>query len=892
MLGFTSVSERRSPLLKGLVALAIFSLVFSLFSAFVRPVIASHDSNALHVQQDVPIDADEYKQGSESDCADLALGDARFHFIANNAPDGAVSAELTATFDGAATQTLTEDVGSGAIHFTVDSSSDILTDAWVIFLDASGDPIAPATEPPASNLVLSHTCASVDVGSLLVLKTDEGGGPLEGATFEVTDSQDAVVGGGDSDADGLFCVDGLVPGEYTVTETVPPGGHNLDPNNPQNFTVVEGADCATRIAAADDPDLTFVNALIVGSLLVLKTDGTDPLPGATFEVTDSQDAVVGGGDSDADGLFCVDGLVPGEYTVTETAQPGGYDPDPNNPQTFTVVESDDCTTRIDAADDPDLTFVNALIPLGSITVVKEIPCDVCDTFTPGAFFNEGENNELNTWANDSLTNDPIEVAGETFDSVQDVQDNSDPGSLLRHYLALVLNLRLATENDCDLGSSVYTGEIEALQGMTVDEILAEAETVLNSGASDFTEEQLHDAIDEINNNHGAEDGVLACDEDGTGTSGFTFTLTDSEDNVVEGETGEDGTLTFSDLPLGTYTLVETGGPAGTDCTVVSASGGEGDEDQVVFDPQTGTITITLTEDNADVTVTVVNECDEDEDGGGTLEIDKFFCSTDGESGVDFIVLGPVGEEPLGATQDAGEDLEGCELGAGVAFTIENNETGEITNVVTDENGIVEVTLDPGDYTITEDMSGESTTFTIADGQTTAVVVINLIGDEDGVIKVIKLFCEADEDSVTFTIEGGDQLPPSLDNCEAGEATFTLNDGDEFTVDGIRLIPVSVGSYVLAEVDPNTGTSESFDVTAGETTTVIVVNNESAGGGGGGGGEGEVDAGGGTSGGDEDVADTALDASTGSIPAVIWALVLLAALGGLGTWSRAEARRRR
>lgn len=999
MVGFTSVSERRSPLLKGVVALAIFSLVFSLFSAFVRPVLANHE---LADGPEVTPTTEGFP-GGEPECPEGSVG-VRFtddevaadEFKTVTLDD---DSEATVTIISVADEELTFKV-EGGLASIVKVKGGVAADVDdVNIYDYTGFPgggIAHddgLTTPSGQGISHIDFClVPLPKGSILIYKDDQTLAPVEGAVFSVWNSDLVKVGEITTDADGFGCLPDLPFGDYTVAETSAPDGWTPDPDT-KPVTVDEESTCEARLdgPTVEGADATFTNTLL-GSLLILKTDeGENPLADAVFTVEGQEGTFT----SNADGVFCVDGLVFGEtYTVTETDAPDDYVE--AAPQDVEVDESDDCATRDQG---PDATFVNTLNPLGSITVHKVIACDECETRTRGYYFNTADQHEEET---NALFGDGITADGILFTNVDQVQAYLDAdisgdsdgenglsarGQLTVQYLAAELNV-LRNGEECDLLSHVYTNADSPFDGWTVGDILAAAEAAFE-GDDTYTDQEIQEALNDINNSSESEENPLTCDQgtDGALTDGFTFELFAEADYpdgdaTATGTTGDDGTgtLIFSDLELGTYVLVETA-PEGMDCAIVEVEGGTLNED--------GSVTVTVTEESADVVVTVVNDCGEgeveaegslliskvddegaalpgatfliddeevadaddgaddgfvcidgldidsevtvsetiappggyvgddsehvvtvtngadcaarmagdpstdwdvqfvntlEEEGGGTLEIDKFFCSTDGESGVDFIVLGPVGEEPLGATQNAEQDLEGCELGAGVAFTIENNETGEITNVVTDENGIVEVTLDPGDYTITEDLSGESTTFTIADNQTTAVVVINLIGEDEGVIKVIKLFCEAEGDSVTFTVEGGNQLPPSLDNCEAGEATFTLNDGDEFTVDGIRLIPVSVGSYVLAEVDPNTGTSESFEVTAGETTTVIVVNNE--------GGEGEVDAGGGTSGGDEDVSDTAQPSSASSIPAVIWALVLLAALGGLGTWSRAEARRRR
>jgi hypothetical protein len=156
----------------------------------------------------------------------------------------------------------------------------------------------------------------------------------------------------------------------------------------------------------------------------------------------------------------------------------------------------------------------------------------------------------------------------------------------------------------------------------------------------------------------------------------------------------------------------------------------------------------------------------------------------------------------------------------------------------------------------------------------------------------------------FTVVDGDaglgdiDLPAECSNPEPGDADFTLNDGENTTGvfdlgnDGARLIPLAVGTYTLTEVNPNDGTSDEFDVTAGETTTVIVFDFEA----------GEVEPGNpptdgngpdgeGTLGGNPTVPNTAMDLPVSPMSAVL-ALLMLSMLGVAGVAARAEVRRRR
>ena len=301
---------------------------------------------------------------------------------------------------------------------------------------------------------------------------------------------------------------------------------------------------------------------------------------------------------------------------------------------------------------------------------------------------------------------------------------------------------------------------------------------------------------------GGEEGedlvLIKEDLDENALDGVGFTLGDGDEMLTVG-----GQITFEDLAEGSYTLTETSNPdqdcetGGTLTVMVSAEG----DITVTDDDEADGLAIVSFDSETNILV-LSNDCEED--GGeddGLLEIDKFYCPAD-EDGTEFIVTDPAQIEDL-RVQGAEEEQEGCEQGD-ATFTIEKS-TGEIwEDVMLGDDGQIELPLPDGEYTITETSTDEdpapSASFTIENGAITAVIVINSIGeDEDeGQLKIIKLFCEADTDSVTFTIEGGEQQPPSLENCELGNAAFQLNDGDTFTIgaDGILFANVEVGDYTL------------------------------------------------------------------------------------------------
>jgi Prealbumin-like fold domain len=93
------------------------------------------------------------------------------------------------------------------------------------------------------------TCTYINdqqLGAIKVHKTSsKGGGNLAGAQFSVTKGGTAISGSPlTTGADGTACVDGLAFGNYTVTETVAPGGYLIDDATGHTVAVDTNASCA------------------------------------------------------------------------------------------------------------------------------------------------------------------------------------------------------------------------------------------------------------------------------------------------------------------------------------------------------------------------------------------------------------------------------------------------------------------------------------------------------------------------------------------------------------------------------------------------------------------------------------------------------------------------
>lgn len=247
------------------------------------------------------------------------------------------------------------------------------------------DQLVGATKPV--EVTFNNDVEVQEVGEIVILKEDEAGNALFGATFEITPDPKTgtgsltVVDNGLNDElpldDGVLLVTGcLVCISCNVTETVPPDGYELDPTSqPAHVTT-----------AGETVTLTFVNTEEKCELTIYKVDGSgNDLAGACFTITPDPrtgaDSLVlcdndANDECPADGVLCLSELICGlNCTVEETVVPDGYQG--ADPQIAIIGET------------LELTFVNT----------PELSCGtVCAAQTaPGQFLFSDKQSNWFTW---------------------------------------------------------------------------------------------------------------------------------------------------------------------------------------------------------------------------------------------------------------------------------------------------------------------------------------------------------------------------------------------------------------------------------------------------------------------------------------------------------------
>ena len=339
------------------------------------------------------------------------------------------------------------------------------------------------------------------LGSISIEKVDSEDSELklEGAEFKVINSDGEEVGNIVTGEDGKGSLGNLPYGEYTLMETKAPDGYELS----LDLIVVE-------VNSKSLVYKTITNTKILGKISILKVDSTDAdikLPGAVFEIKDSQGTVVDTITTGENGVGTSKELPYGSYTVTEVSAPPGYE---------LSGESKDVTINSNGQT-IELTFENTKI-LGKINILKVDSADE-DIKLIGAVF---EIKDSEGTVVDTITTDENGVG---------------------------------TSKELPYGSYTVT-EVTAPSGYELSEESKNVTIDSNGETIELTFENTKllgsisiekvDSKDSELKLEGAEFKVINSDGEEVG-------------NIV---TGEDGKGSLGNLPYGEYTLIETKAPDG------------------------------------------------------------------------------------------------------------------------------------------------------------------------------------------------------------------------------------------------------------------------------------------------------------------------------------------
>ncbi len=179
-------------------------------------------------------------------------------------------------------------------------------------------------------------------GSLEIIKRDAGTlDLLDGAIFEVVGPNGDTIGSFSS-VGGVVSVPNLEPGNYTVYERVPPKNYLLSDEPARNVTVKTG----------ETATLTYDNEPY-GDLRIEKISDTgDRLAGVTIQIKHIETGTVYTGVTEESGAIEFTGLKPGAYEAREIAGIKGWQLDPEDVKTVTVVPGQPAS----------ITFVNKELP--------------------------------------------------------------------------------------------------------------------------------------------------------------------------------------------------------------------------------------------------------------------------------------------------------------------------------------------------------------------------------------------------------------------------------------------------------------------------------------------------------------------------------------------------
>ncbi len=447
-------------------------------------------------------------------------------------------------------------------------------------LDSDAHEVTVSANGQTAQITLTNE-RSPAIGSLKLVKVDENGNPIASTGFLLLDSNGGKIKSGGTDSSGVLIFNDLPLGDYYYQESFAVPGYAMD-DTMYPVSITENGQVVEK---------RVVNYKSAGTVKILKTDSEtgEPLQGAEFTLYNEHMAEVVKGTTDENGLVVFAGLPLGPYYCQETQVPPGYFPEgtieqfyldgigkvvslsyTNKPARgsikiikknedgellsgveFKLYDADKNEIRTGVTDENGVLVFDGL-PIGDYwyAEVSELPGYIPNHYPMTArvgyhtavdehtFTNYKAHGHVVVIKSDEIGNPLVGVHFKLFNetgSLIDEGDTGDDGKLVFSMLPI---------------GKYFVQETATLDGFVLDDTPIPIEL---SNDGDVVTKEITNASALGNVSVTKTDA-----ETGAPLSGVHFILTDANGTSVGGgTTDENGVVTFSHLPLGTYTLTET-----------------------------------------------------------------------------------------------------------------------------------------------------------------------------------------------------------------------------------------------------------------------------------------------------------------------------------------------